>query len=153
MADTAVVTTLRSTMSTGTRQVLEFELGPSTYCVDIEYVTEIVDVGDVTDVPNAPRHVQGVMDIRGRTTAIVDPTVVFGVDGADTEHRIVVFDPNVVESGAAAGWLVDEVDQAVSIDEGDVDPSPADDDPAIHGVLKCEDGFVIWVDRVAVHAT
>jgi len=140
-------------MSADTRQVLEFELGESTYCVDIEHVTEIVDVGEVTDVPNAPAHVQGAMDLRGRTTAIVDPKAVFGVDGDGTGRRIVVFDPTVVEDGAAAGWLVDGVQEVVSVTRGDVDPSPSGDDPAVHGVLKREDGFVIWVDPVAVHSS
>jgi len=139
-------------MSSDTRQVLEFDLGPSTYCVDIEHVTEIVDVGHVTDVPNAPAHVEGVMNLRGRTTAIVDPKAVFGVDASDTDQRIVVFDASVAESGTAAGWLVDGVDQVVSVGESDVDPSPSDDDPAIRGIIKREESFVIWVDPVAVHS-
>ncbi|PSQ33625.1 chemotaxis protein CheW, partial [Halobacteriales archaeon SW_10_68_16] len=31
-----------------TGQVLEFTLGEETYCVSIDYVTEIVDVGELT---------------------------------------------------------------------------------------------------------
>ena len=69
-----------------TGQVLEFALGDETYCVSIDYVTEIVDVGELTTVPNAPRHVEGVMDLRGRTTSIVDPKTVFDIGGrADAE--------------------------------------------------------------------
>ncbi|MDG5775537.1 chemotaxis protein CheW [Haloarculaceae archaeon H-GB2-1] len=134
-------------------QVLEFELGEETYCVSIDYVTEIVDIGDVTKVPNAPPHVQGVMDLRGRTTSIIDPKVVFNIEEEREPKRIIVFDPDIVEDQGAAGWLVDEVFQVVHVDDGDLDTSAGDeDDESIKGVVKRDDDFVIWVDPEAVHA-
>ena len=134
-------------------QVLEFELGEETYCVSIDYVTEIVDAGDLTQVPNAPPHVEGVMDLRGRTTSIVDPKAVFGIDGHGTEQRIIVFDPTIVADQAAAGWLVDEVFQVVQVEPDQVDDSPGQEgDGSVRGVVKRDDDFVIWVDPAAVHA-
>jgi len=134
-----------------TGQVLEFALGEETYCVSIDYVTEIVDVGELTTVPNTPRHVEGVMDLRGRTTSIVSPKAVFGVGGDGAERRIVVFDPDVVEDQGAVGWLVDEVSQVVSVDPSNVDDAPSQDDDAIVGVVKRDGDFVIWVDPRVVH--
>ncbi|WP_018256404.1 chemotaxis protein CheW [Halomicrobium katesii] len=140
-------------MSTTEGQVLEFELGEETYCVSIDYVTEIVDVGDLTTVPNAPRHVEGVMDLRGRTTSIVNPKSVFGIGDGGAEQRIIVFDPEIIEDQSAAGWLVDEVDQVVQISDEQVDDSPAaDSDGSIRGVVKRDDDFVIWVDPRVVHS-
>jgi len=140
-------------MTTTNGQVLEFTLGEESYCVSIGYVTEIVDVGDLTSVPNSPRHVEGVMDLRGRTTAIIDPKVVFGISDDTDGRRIIVYDPEIVDDQSAAGWLVDEVHQVVSVDESDVDDSPTNGDDAVNGVLKREEGtFVIWVDPEAVHA-
>ena len=135
-------------------QVLEFELGDETYCVSIDYVTEIVDVGELTTVPNSPPHVEGVMDLRGRTTSIVNPKTVFGLGEGDTEAtRIIVYDPEIVQNQGAAGWLVDEVNQVVQVDYADVDQSPAADKEAIKGVIKKGDGdFVIWVDPQQVHS-
>jgi len=141
-----------SAQSATTGQVLEFALGDETYCVSIDYVTEIVDVGDLTSVPNAPAHVEGVMDLRGRTTSIVDPKVVFGIDGEGAAKRIIVFDPDIVDDQAAAGWLVDEVFQVVQITPDQVDRSPANDTGSIRGVVKRDDDFVIWVDPAVVHA-
>lgn len=140
-------------MATTNGQVLEFKLGEETYCVSIDYVTEIVDIGDLTTVPNAPPHIEGVMDLRGRTTSIVDPKVVFNLTGeSDDARRIIVFDPDIVEDQGAAGWLVDEVHQVVQVDPDDVDESPAQDDDSIHGVIKQDEGdFVIWVDPQSVH--
>ncbi|MFW5950216.1 MAG: chemotaxis protein CheW [archaeon] len=139
-------------MSDTTGQVLEFTLGSETYCVSIDYVTEIVDVGELTPVPNSARHVKGVMDLRGRTTSIIDPKVVFDIQGEDDQQRIIVFDPDIGGDEEATGWLVDEVHRVREISEDTVDPSPAGTDAAsIRGIVKRDDGFVIWVDPAAVH--
>lgn len=141
-------------METKTGQVLEFRLGEETYCVSIDYVTEIVDVGELTSVPNSPPHIKGVMDLRGRTTSIVDPKVVFNIDSDREPKRIIVFDPDIVEDQVAAGWLVDEVHQVVRVDSDDVDDSPAENEEVIRGVIKSDDEqFVIWIDPAAVHGT
>jgi len=138
-------------MSDATNQVLEFQLGDETYCVSIDYVTEIVDVGELTTVPNAPPHVEGVMDLRGRTTSIVNPKVVFDIDGGEPS-RIIVFDPEVAtDEQGAVGWLVDEVDQVSQVDPANVDQSPTTEDvSSVRGVVKRDDGFVIWVNPDAI---
>ena len=141
-----------SAQSATTGQVLEFKLGDETYCVSIDYVTEIVDVGELTKVPNAPPHVEGVMDLRGRTTSIVNPKAVFGIDEDGAEKRIIVYDPEIVQTQSAAGWLVDEVHQVVQVSPEQVDQSPANDNGSIRGVVKRDDEFVIWVDPAVVHA-
>jgi len=132
-------------------QLLEFELGAESYAVDIAHVAEIVDVNDLTVVPNSPPHVEGVMDLRGKTTTIVDPKSVFGIGGDGDRKRIVVFDRGKTAGGKPVGWIVDEVDQVVEIDHEDVEASPVDDD-AIRGVIKREGDFVIWVRPTVLDA-
>ncbi len=132
-------------------QVLEFELGAETYCVDIGYVAEIVDADELTRIPNSPPHINGVMDLRGRTTSIIDPKAVFEIESLGSEKRIIVFDPDVTGTQGAIGWLVDEVDQVVPVDPDAVDASPLDDE-AIEGIVKRDDAFVIWVSPESVTA-
>jgi len=132
-------------------QVLEFRLGGETYCVEIGFVAEIVDADELTPVPNAPPEVEGMMDLRGRTTSIVDPKVVFGIEDEGEGKRIVVFDEQAVGLGGATGWIVDEVVQVVDVSDGDVEPSPVAEDDAVHGIVRREDGLVIWVRPDAVH--
>ena len=137
--------------TTTTSQVLEFGLGDEQYCVSIDHVTEIVDVGSVTAVPNAPPYVEGVMDLRGRTTAIVDPKTIFDIEARVDPKRIVVFDPQVVADGTAAGWLVDEVEQVLTVPPENVDAPPAGDE-GIQGIVRRDEDFLIWIDPAAVHA-
>jgi len=141
-----------------TGQVLEFKLGTEIYCVDIDYVTEIVDVGELTALPNAADYIEGVMDLRGRTTAIVDPKEIFDIEAVETaDQRIIVFDPEIIADRKAAGWLVDEVYQVLRLDEETVEEAPEGGREAVRGVIKhdeddADDGFVIWVDPQAVHS-
>ncbi|SFR45154.1 purine-binding chemotaxis protein CheW [Halogeometricum rufum] len=130
-------------------QVLEFKLGDETYCVDIEYVSEIVDKGSLTAVPNAPDYVDGVMDLRGRTTSIVNPKALLNVDTGDGEaKRIVIFDSNKFEDDAAIGWLVDEVFQVVRVSMDEIEEPPLEKDDSIEGVIKRDGDLVIWISPV-----
>ena len=129
-------------------QVLEFRLGEETYCVSIDYVTEIVDMGELTPIPNSPPHVEGVIDLRGNTTSIVDPKVGLGTDG-DIGDRIVIFDSDIFEDERSIGWAVDSVEEVSDVDGESVDDSPIEGDH-IKGLIKRESGFVVWIDPRAM---
>lgn len=127
-------------------QVLEFGLGDESYCLDIAYIDEIVDAGELTTIPNSPPHVEGVMDLRGRTTSIIDPKTVFDIDGDGERNRIIVFDPETTGDQGAIGWVVDEVYQVVAVTDDDVDETTLADEALIRGIVKRAEGFVVWVE-------
>lgn len=127
-------------------QVLEFTLGTETYALDIEYIEEIAHVGELTPIPNAPEHIIGVMDLRGRTTSVIDPKRLFDVEDGGEGDRILVFDPEQLPDQGPIGWTVDDVHQVVDAHPDDLDQAPGADMSAIRGILRREDGFVIWVD-------
>ncbi|GAB6879664.1 chemotaxis protein CheW [Halorubrum gandharaense] len=126
-------------------KVLEFGLGDDTYCLDIGVIDEIVDAGELTRIPNSPAHVEGVMDLRGRTTTIVDPKTVFGIDETGPRERIVVFDDERVGESGTVGWMVDEVFQVRDVEPEDVDRTSTVDDEGVHGIVKSDERFVVWV--------
>ena len=134
--------------ATETDQVLEFKLGAETYCVSIDYVTEIVDMGDLTPIPNSPPHVEGVIDLRGNTTSIVDPKVGLNLEG-DLGDRIVIFDSSLYDDDRSIGWAVDSVEEVAAIDPEDVDDSPVER-AHVRGLIKREDEFVVWIDPKAM---
>ncbi len=120
--------------------VLEFSLGDGRYCIDIAHVEEIVDADEaITPVPNAEEQVVGVVDLRGETTTIVDPTVSLDLDASTHGRRIIV-----LSDMDGTGLLIDDVHQVVEVDEADVDDSTASE--SSHGVIRHEDRFVVWVD-------
>ncbi len=130
-----------------TTRVLEFALGEELYCLDIEYVEEIVKRDTITRVPNTPDYVEGVVDLRGQITTILDPKALLSIDDAGPERLIVVFDPAAFEEQGAVGWLVDEVRQVEPVPESEVNDPPVDEE-YVNGVVDRDDGsaFVIWTD-------
>ncbi|WP_138007532.1 chemotaxis protein CheW [Halalkalirubrum salinum] len=129
-----------------TTQVLEFGLGSETYCLDIGVIDEIVDAGELTRIPNSPPHVKGVMDLRGRTTSIIDPKIVFDIVDEGERNRIIVFDSDTVSEQGTIGWVVDEVYQVSNIRPTDVDETTTANDDHVHGIVKGDDRFIVWVD-------
>ncbi len=154
--DTQVTSDLRTDagddVGTTEVQVLEFELGSETYCVDIDYVSEIVDKGSLTPVPNAPHYVDGVMDLRGRTTSIVNPKALLNVGAGSESKRIIIFDPGTFDDDAAVGWVVDEVYQVIRVSLNDVEAPPLEHDRSIEGVIKSDDGLIVWISPVEAMA-
>ena len=73
-------------------QVLVFSLGDEDFCVGIGWIDEIVKAEAVSPVPDMPPMVEGVMDLRGQTTTIVDPKVTFGLERADDDQQVIIFD-------------------------------------------------------------
>jgi len=131
-----------STTSEETR-VLEFTLGSEQYCLDIEYVEEIVKRETVTRVPNTPDCVEGVVDLRGQITTILDPKVLLDIDEGGSQDLIVVFDPDQFDDHGAVGWVVDDVDRVMPVSEDEVNSSPVDQSH-VNGVVDRDGGFVIW---------
>lgn len=120
--------------------VLEFSLGDNRYCMDIANVDEIVDADEeITSVPNADPQVVGVVDLRGKTTTVVDPKVALNVDGETAGRRIVV-----LSGHDGKGLLIDDVHQVERVDRDAVDESTATDTTL--GVIRRDDRFVVWVD-------
>ncbi|WP_415381160.1 chemotaxis protein CheW [Halosimplex sp. TS25] len=124
-------------------RVLEFALGDEQYCLDIEYVEEIVKRETVTRVPNTADCVEGVVDLRGQITTILDPKVLLDIPEAGSKDLIVVFDPDEFDDQGAVGWVVDDVNQVTPITEDEVNPSPVDQDH-VNGVVDRDGEFVIW---------
>jgi len=124
-------------------RVLEFTLGDEQYCLDIEYVEEIVKRETVTRVPNTPDCVEGVVDLRGQITTILDPKVLLDIGTRGSKDLIVVFDPEQFDDQGAVGWVVDDVDRVTPVAEDEVNSSPVDQDH-VNGVVDRDGEFVIW---------
>jgi purine-binding chemotaxis protein CheW len=126
-------------------RVLEFRLDDEYYCLDIAYIEEIVKEETITRVPNTPEYVQGVVDLRGQITTILNPKVTLDKENTEADQLIVVFDSEAFEDQGHIGWVVDDVRQVSPITDSEVNDPPVEDDH-INGVIDREDDdqFVIW---------
>lgn len=141
---------------TETTQVLKFTLGAEDYCVDIDYVSEIVDGEGLTTIPGSEPHVEGVVDLRRRTTTVVNPHTVLKrdsiegdellTDGGVDQNRIVVLDSEAVDADTTTGWVVSDVSEVIEVSESDFEAGRVGETEFLRGLIKKEDGFTLWVD-------
>jgi len=130
-----------------TISVLEFVLGDERYCLDISFIEQIVERGTVTRIPNAPPFVEGVIDLRGDITTVIDPKETLAAEEDDDGDLIVVFDSAQMDDEWSVGWAVDGVRRVSTVSLAEVKESPVDE-PWINGVVKRDDDgeFVIWTE-------
>ena len=105
---------------------MTFNLDHEEYGVNIGSVQEIIRVGQITAVPNAPEFVKGVINLRGRVIPVLNlrRRLELSEEEAHQNSRIVV-----VESGTKVlGLLVDGVFPGPQDPRFVGRPSPAESD-------------------------
>jgi len=102
---------------------LTFVLGKENYGFEIQYVTEIVGMQEITDVPDVPRSIQGVINLRGKIIPVMDARTKFGKDKIAYSDRTCIV---VVEvKGLLIGVIVDAVSEVLTIEEDQMVPPPS----------------------------
>ena len=101
---------------------LTFHLAGEDYGIDIAFVTEIIGIQKITEVPDMPEFIRGVINLRGKVIPVMDVRLRFNLKERDYDERtcIVVVDID----NTAVGLVVDEVSEVADIPEKDVEPPP-----------------------------
>lgn len=101
---------------------LTFHLGREDYGIEIQYVIEIIVMHKITEVPDTPRYIKGVINLRGSVIPVMDVREKFGLESRDYDERtcIVVVNYNEV----IVGLIVDTVSEVLDIPENLIDPPP-----------------------------
>jgi len=120
---------------------VRFAVGGETFTMHVDAVRRIVDIADLTRVPRTPRAIDGIMDLRGEITAVIDPRTLFQLDrSADEidEQEVIVFEMGI--HGGSAGIRIDNVEGVDSVVYSDIllDAADAPDDQTIRNVFDNE---------------
>jgi len=104
-------------------QLVSFNLDQEEYGVDVLKVREIIRMPVITRVPNTPRYVEGVINLRGKVVPIICMRKKFGLFESenDKQTRIMVMDME----GELMGFIVDAVTEVIRISGSEIQPSPA----------------------------
>lgn len=143
----------------GKLQVVEFLLGKEHYAIDLFDVREVVEYTSITQLPNTPSYMKGIIDLRGEITTIIDLkerlNIVEKSNQPIENSRIIVLDEKLTK--AKTGILVDDVLAVSTFEHGDIDStsaSGAKEDAAILGIIKKRlkekeqerNELIIWID-------
>lgn len=102
---------------------LTFILGEEEYGIEIRHVTEIIGIQSITEVPDMPAHVRGVINLRGKVIPVMDVRLRFGMPERPYDDRTCIVVINI--DGQAVGLVVDRVSEVLDIPKDDIEPPPA----------------------------
>ncbi len=101
---------------------LTFTVAGEEYGVGIDFVTEIVGMQRVMEVPDVPAFIKGVINLRGKVIPVMDVRLRFGMDAKDYTERTVII---VLDIGdVPIGLAVDAVSDVREIPSGNIDLPP-----------------------------
>jgi len=125
-----------ATAAAGTSQFVGFELAGQRYAFRIERIQEIVIPSGVTRIPEVPRYVDGVTNLRGNIIPIINLRLLFGLEPreADGETRTVV----VNVGPRTIGCNVDAVSRVMRVAVDQIQAAP---DTVTASSRKYIDGF------------
>ena len=131
---------------------LTFGLGNEVYGVEILEVREIIGIMHITAVPQTPRFVKGVINLRGRVMPVVDLKLKFGMEPVvPTERTCIIVVEIEREAGQTLiGIMVDSISEVLKIKSGDIEDPFHYGDPLssdyIPGIAKTAGGIKILLD-------
>ncbi len=128
---------------------LLFNLGDEVYGIGILYVTDIIEMQKITEVPDMPNFVKGVINLRGKVIPIIDLRLRFGLPERDYDDRTCIIVVNV--DSQAIGFIVDTVAEVHDIFDKDISPAPSfrsetGKEQYIWGLGKIDDEVKILLD-------
>lgn len=152
MAEAATARDIAGLSTDNTDQFLTFSLSGEEYGVDILDVQEVKVWTSVTQLPNTPPYVKGVLNLRGTVVPVIDLRICFGIESIEYNDTtvIVVLKLKIGEQDRIVGLVVDAVSDVLDIDKANIRSTSEFDltqnTESITGVATLENKMVILLD-------
>jgi purine-binding chemotaxis protein CheW len=130
--------------SGNTVQVVEFVLGDEPFAFDLFDIREVISMTEISQLPDSPPYIKGIIDLRGVITTIIDLKVLMHLTTDDKiakNPRIIILDHVIM--GKMIGLLVDDVLSVSTYSSDEIDRSAQDSDDKnrnIVGVIRQNHG-------------
>ena len=121
----ATLTTASALAQAG--KYLTFTLGRESYGIAVLKIREIIRHTHITEVPQMPAYVKGVLNLRGKIIPIVDLRAKFGLAQTPTTERTCIIVVQVtLASGTKSpmGLIVDAVEEVANLAQADIEETP-----------------------------
>jgi purine-binding chemotaxis protein CheW len=108
-------------------QYLTFLLSGEMYAVGILNVKEIIEYGQLTEIPMMPPFIRGVINLRGSVVPVIDLSARFGGHQTEASRRtcIVIIEIGTEEERHDIGVVVDAVSEVLEVSSADIEPAPS----------------------------
>lgn len=131
---------------------LAFMLGEEEFAVNSGRVLSILELTKITEVPQAPEFMKGIINLRGKVLPIIDIRMKFGMSPTvfTPSTCIVVLELDMDSSAIQLGILVDSVQSVLELEKEKVMDAPAIGNrykaEFIEGIIQQGDGFIMLLD-------
>ncbi len=105
---------------------LTFALADEEYGLPVLRVREIMKMMDITEVPQVPSHIKGVLNLRGKVIPVIDLRLKFGFAPGEVTSRtcIIVVEVALAASRVMMGIIVDHVSEVLNIVADEIEQTP-----------------------------
>jgi purine-binding chemotaxis protein CheW len=138
-----------------TTEFISFAVGDEQYGVNIMAVREIKDWSVITQLPNQPGYMRGVLNLRGVIVPIIDLRCRFGngLTDATPMHVIIV----IQIDGETVGLLADRVLDIIAVDPSQIQPVPKVSQDVrtgfLSGLVAIEKAMIALIDLKSLLAS
>jgi len=143
-----MTTTLENDCKIGQVQLATFYVADMLLGLPIAYVQEINRNLDLTEIPQAPEHIRGVINLRGDVASVIDLRCILGFGRSEVTNR----SRNLIlrSNEESIGLWVDQIADIITIPSDAIDSPPANLSGAegkfFHGVYRTDDSIVVILD-------
>jgi len=137
------------TEDTQANKYLFFRIGKESYGIGIRFIIEIIELQRISEVPEMPSYVKGVINLRGKVIPIIDLRLRFGMEERDYDDRTCIVVTEIERT--LIGFIVDTVEEVMEIPEDKIEPPPRfksnkGKDRFISGMGKVGESVKILID-------
>lgn len=123
-----------------------FTVADKEYALSIQQVREVIRLREITTIPEAPGFVEGVINLRGKVTPLINLRKKFGIPGIELSklNRVIITQMN----GHIVGIIVDQVEGVTTIENDHIEsPNQVLKEAAyLTGVAKIGKRLILMVD-------
>jgi purine-binding chemotaxis protein CheW len=134
------------------KQYVTFCLAEELFGVEVSRTREILSVISVTNVPQTPDYMLGVINLRGQVVPVIDMRLKLGLSAADETQDTCIIVVEVLVDGEpiGVGALADAVREVLEIKSDAIEPPPRLgtrlNTEFIKGMGKIDEEFLILLD-------
>lgn len=133
-----------------------FRIGSEKFAVNIGNMTKILELSEITKVPNSPRYFKGIINHFGDVLPVFDGRIKFGFPETENTKNtcILVLVVDIDGQPVSTGIIVDSVDKVLVFEPDQIKPAPTVgkgfNNEFIQGIATLDGEFVIIlnIDRI-----
>ena len=106
---------------------LTFKIADEIFASNVSKVLNILEMQEITKVPQAPEYMSGVMNLRGVVLPVISSRIKLGMPfkEADKNTAIIVIQTEMENETIQIGIIVDSVLEVIELTEQEIKPPPS----------------------------